>query len=1570
MSHPLRLVPADVQRMEIGGHRRRNAQGTAHVPSLGDDVRTLLAATVIDVCATSGVPFCAVSRIRGDDAIVAATQGGGPAGLAAGAAWRVPDSPPARQAIATKRAVVLAVRDDPRLTTGQRMALTGHADLQSLAFVPLLAHSGASGLLVLGDRRPRDLGPEAARLAAVARLMAQVLEQDERLDGLSRSADDLALVLDADIEAQSRSAGPDQVLRVVARRLAELCQAPMVDIYAIDEGELRTLVSWAYGRFADETGGQTTPITDRPLTHAVVASGRPEVVSSIDDPRLPEAHREGLLRRNAHSFLSIPLLSNGRVIGVAEVLDNQPRDFDEVARPAKALGEIAAHLLDKALLLETLEQRNTSLREIVKLGARINATSRPEDMAAFVAQRLLDVLGATCCEIHKTDHGRLRCLVSVDRRLTRDETTAADRTGVHDDAAGPSVRGHDLLVLSELGDARLTADERRLWQRNGFACQLSIPLVIEDRLVGLIDVFDVRPRRFTDHVDFARSVGQLVAAAFDNLLLLERLAESNRRLGVLAESSLEFGASLDLTEVLHSVASRMCLAAAAACCHVSSIEGERLVGLAGTDGLTIDEAFTGSVHELADFAVARRAVDLGQPVVVANVADDARLTEVERAEDLRLGFHSLVELPLIDRGEAIGVATLFDLAQADVAHTDLLRGLAQIAAQAIANARVHATLDDGAARLRQINEAGLELASSLDLSRVLEAVARRLCDVAGVDSSTVYTLHGRELRCEASLLHGVRDEDSLTRVHDVDDWRAARLAVESRSVVRSAGRDDTRQEDRGEPDPQRRAKSGGLIVPLVVEHHVIGVVELFDTVRDVAFSNDDVESAEAVCRVAAMAIANAALFRDAELRSRESELLNQIAARASSSLDTGTIAAATVDELGTLVPFTEACLAMSRDGAGWDIVYSSSPALAAQATRQRAAGDETLETLRTERVSVVDLAEAPVAEEGGSGPALRSLLVIGIFIDDEVAGALTLGSPEREAFAGADRELLERVGALLALSFKNARLYQTIKTMHVANLKALIAALNARDYYAVGHAARVAAYMLLLGRELGWPDSRLQQITEAAFLHDVGRIGISDDVLYKPGRLSDEEAAELRRHPIASAEIIQPLFTPEIVRAVRNHHERWDGAGYPDGLAGEQIPEVARALCIVDSYDAMSFQHQHHEALSYAECLAELDRCRGTQFDPGMVTAFMRVLDRLDERRSIARGAAEEAASRVDPAALAALKKSRDEGAPEFDEMVTALREIRDAHPGVRFLTTIVPGHDGWRMLCDPEEEPALRSHPGDPVDRTALTDESILLDSDRNVLQLDDFGVWISGAAGVRNAGGGLVGIACADLAPADDWPAELGASATGHDRTFSAIVESATARLGRARVDAVTDGLTGLYNQRYFKQRLSEEVERASEQDRPLSLLFCDLDHFKGYNDRLGHVAGDKALRAVAGVLLHSIRQVDLAARYGGEELTVILLDTPGDAAVEVAERIRQGVAALDLGGPDRGITVSIGTAAFPDDATLMEELVDKADWAMYLAKREGRDRIVSFGSAGHVEEAERRTSERRTDDQDRRS
>jgi predicted signal transduction protein with EAL and GGDEF domain len=112
------------------------------------------------------------------------------------------------------------------------------------------------------------------------------------------------------------------------------------------------------------------------------------------------------------------------------------------------------------------------------------------------------------------------------------------------------------------------------------------------------------------------------------------------------------------------------------------------------------------------------------------------------------------------------------------------------------------------------------------------------------------------------------------------------------------------------------------------------------------------------------------------------------------------------------------------------------------------------------------------------------------------------------------------------------------------------------------------------------------------------------------------------------------------------------------------------------------------------------------------------------------------------------------------------------------------------------------------------------------------------------------------------------------------------------------------------------------------------------------LAHTAGHRALRAVSGVLLRWIRQVDLAARYRGEEFTVILFDTTSAGALEVAERIRSGVTALDLGGPERGLTVGVRVATLPADAALTAELGNKADWAMYLAARQGRDRVLPFG------------------------
>ena len=140
----------------------------------------------------------------------------------------------------------------------------------------------------------------------------------------------------------------------------------------------------------------------------------------------------------------------------------------------------------------------------------------------------------------------------------------------------------------------------------------------------------------------------------------------------------------------------------------------------------------------------------------------------------------------------------------------------------------------------------------------------------------------------------------------------------------------------------------------------------------------------------------------------------------------------------------------------------------------------------------------------------------------------------------------------------------------------------------------------------------------------------------------------MRRHPVLSADIIRTLFTEELVLGVRHHHERWDGDGYPDGLRGEEIPEIARAMCVVDSYDAMSFQRPYRRALDAGACLDELRRCGGAQFDPAIVAVFLEVLDDLDASRRVADGVAAQAAGASTPASTSACAGRRTRPAPSM----------------------------------------------------------------------------------------------------------------------------------------------------------------------------------------------------------------------------------------------------------------------------------------------------------------------------------
>jgi hypothetical protein len=235
-------------------------------------------------------------------------------------------------------------------------------------------------------------------------------------------------------------------------------------------------------------------------------------------------------------------------------------------------------------------------------------------------------------------------------------------------------------------------------------------------------------------------------------------------------------------------------------------------------------------------------------------------------------------------------------------------------------------------------------------------------------------------------------------------------------------------------------------------------------------------------------------------------------------------------------------------------------------------------------------------------PAIAAPLAV----QDSGVGFLCVTRPPgAPGFSWADRELLEAFAAETAVSLENICLWRQLERAFQDTVTSLIVTLEARDEYTEGHSLRVAEYAAGIVSCQRLPHDIAEQIRTASLLHDLGKVGVRDNVLAKPGGLSGSEWDAMRQHPILGWKILEPLgFLAEEARVIRHHHEHLDGTGYPDGLRGEAIPLGARIIAVGDAFDAMTTRRPYRPARPWAEAMAELRRCAGTQFDPGAVTAF------------------------------------------------------------------------------------------------------------------------------------------------------------------------------------------------------------------------------------------------------------------------------------------------------------------------------------------------------------------------------
>jgi len=245
---------------------------------------------------------------------------------------------------------------------------------------------------------------------------------------------------------------------------------------------------------------------------------------------------------------------------------------------------------------------------------------------------------------------------------------------------------------------------------------------------------------------------------------------------------------------------------------------------------------------------------------------------------------------------------------------------------------------------------------------------------------------------------------------------------------------------------------------------------------------------------------------------------------------------------------------------------------------------------------------------------LRSVIILPLVRKGRTIGLIDIGSLHTAGFLPENLRTAEDIVSQIAVALENASLYEELQQLLINIVTSFASMLDAKSPWTKGHSERVTRYALAIAREMGLGKDFEETIKLGGLLHDIGKIGTYDIILEKTGRLSEEEIQHIREHPLKSALILKPIKQlKDIIPMLKYHHERMDGKGYPEGLKGEEIPLLAKILCVADAYDAMTSDRPYRSSPGRDFAISELKRCAGTQFDPRVVDAFLRYLKKQEE---------------------------------------------------------------------------------------------------------------------------------------------------------------------------------------------------------------------------------------------------------------------------------------------------------------------------------------------------------------------
>lgn len=996
-----------------------------------------------------------------------------------------------------------------------------------------------------------------------------------------------------------------QLLQTIVERASELLEATGGCLYLCEPEQRQVRCAVSYNTPQDYTG--------KVLKYGEGAAG---MVAETGETLVIDDYRTWEQRAATYeddqpfiSVLSVPMRRKDGVIGVLHMLDNtKVGAFDaQDLRILMLFADQAEIAIENSNLLVEMRRRADEFAALYEVTRDLVAQRDLHSLLEMIVERATTLLNAPTGTIFLYDENRNNLEIVVAKGFNLPNGT---RMGMDEGMAGLVARTRQPMIVDNYNAWKYRSPK---YSQVEMTASIEAPMLYGDKLIGVLDVSELK---ITTH-KFSESDLRLLtmfanqaAMAIENAHLFESEEQRRMEAAAIADVGRDISASLQLDVVLERIAwhakELLNSETSAVYLAVPASPIMRAIAAFGPDSEEIkDDPLTIGEGILGDIALQKKGE------IVNDSLSDSRSILIKGTEDIQ--DEHIMGMPILLKDRFSGLIAVWRTgAGQDFTPQDLefLNSLAQQASIAIENASLFTAERNRRQEAETLRDAAQKITSTLDQEQAIQFTLDQLAKVVPFESASVQLLGEGYLEIIGG--RGWPDPASVLgiRFPIPGDNPNTQVVLERKPVIL----EDVRAGYLGFNTHPHELIRSWLGVPLIVRDQVIGMFAV-DHSQPYFFTEVDAQMVNALAGQAAIAIENARLYEETRRRLAELEILQTIAARLRIAQTLGDVFPIVLDQLIELLGFGSALVELLDSSSG-EIVSVEAHGVWAPITGMRTPGDIGVSSrviASGEPYITTDVVGDGLIAHPELVAGINAVACVPIVAQHQPIGTLWVGRQSNTAITAEEVNLLAALGEMVGNTIQRMRLHEQtvrqaeeISLAYDLTLEGWAKALELRDKETEGHSRRVTALTMQISAKFSIPQDELTHIRRGVLLHDIGKMGVPDQILKKTGLLNDEEWAEMRKHPQYAYDLIYPInYLRPALDIPYSHHEKWDGSGYPRGLKGEQIPLSARIFAVVDVYDALSCDRPYRAAWPRTDVINYIIDQAGKHFDPQVVDAFL-----------------------------------------------------------------------------------------------------------------------------------------------------------------------------------------------------------------------------------------------------------------------------------------------------------------------------------------------------------------------------